>query len=169
MPEITQADRDAARALQSDNINRLALRSVPEESLMDMLARHLAAHREAERERIVEHLKALVDKTEEAYGVVARSGYELAISDIGSNTTTTPEPRELTAEIVKEMLPVRDGAYRTNTATYLGKFGSIEWIDLHSGFLLYVSGRLTQLSELTAAKFAALVAAFGIDAGVEHG
>ena len=47
MPEIQLADREAARAMHADNVKRLASLGVPEESLMDMLARHLAAHREA--------------------------------------------------------------------------------------------------------------------------
>lgn len=94
---------------------------------------------------------------------------EAAVAAYIATTPPAPADSPLTEEAVKAMLPVRDGAYRTNTATYLGKFGSIEWIDLHSGFLLYVSGRLTQLSELTAAKLAALIAALGIDAGVKHG
>lgn len=97
MPEIQQADREAASnwRVKYAHVNS----AVGAHEYVASLDGAFAAHREAERERLVEHLKALVDKTEEAYGVVARSGYELAISDIGSNITTPPEQRAMSAEM----------------------------------------------------------------------
>lgn len=161
MPEITQADRDAAMPVET--MTAMEMSTALLAGLM-VLGDPVG---ECPRPVIGRYqmLKSseIIDLVRRKHIIPCHRSYIARIIELLS-APPAPADSPLTAEAVKAMLPVRDGAYRTNTATCLGKFGSIEWIDLHSGFLLYINGRLTQFSELgTTAKLAALVAALGIE------
>lgn len=86
-------------------------------------------------------------------------------------TTTPPEPRALTAEIVREMLPMQGAEIDGNSlALYKSPLGAwISWTHHRGEFSLKLNDRTLDMSRLTDRNLAALIAAFGIDAGVKHG
>lgn len=137
MPEITQADREAAcaymRECAADGQLAVAMTTKPER-----LLKAFAAHREA-----------------------AVAAYIA--------TTTPPEPRELTAEIVKELLPMQVAEIDGNSlALYKSPLGAwISWTHHRGEFSLKLNDRTLDMARLTDRKLAELIAAIGIDAAVK--
>lgn len=139
-----------------------------------LIIKHLAAHRETEREQIVEHLTPLAEVVHKTWGVAECNGFTMAIDEIKRMTTTTPpEPRELTAEIVKEMLPANRTPWCADApgwARYESPLGFIQWQYTGGEIELWINGMCLSLETIgTDRKLAALIAAFGIGVGVKHG
>ena len=84
-------------------------------------------------------------------------------------TTTPPEPRALTAEIVKEMLPMQGAEIDGNSlALYKSPLGAwISWAHHRGEFSLKLNDRTLDMARLTDRKLAELIAAIGIDAAVK--
>lgn len=170
MPEIQPADREARKRLQAANLNRIVIGMSEVWPIEELLDEHLAAHREAERERIVSRMKAIRDDWHRAMDDQAKFAADYLISDI--TTTTPPEPRELTAEIVKEMLPANKcHAFcgLPGWALYESPIASIQWdIRANGKLVLMINANSVPLEAIgTDRKLAALIAAFGIGVGVK--
>jgi len=119
---------------------------------------------QADRERIVEHLTSLAEVVHKTWGVAECNGFTMAIDEIKRMTTTPPEPRALTAEVVMNMLPKTDD-YEDHVT---GRYGYITW-NWWGGdkFVLLIGCESICLASWTTTRFAALIAAFGIGVGVK--
>lgn len=181
MPEIKQADRERLSHL-IELVQAASDEGLPLKDCHDIWLSVLAAHREAERERLRPLIEGSysaisiaqdgIDPTVEPAVHGEREGLKERLCDEmnGKATTTPPEPRELTAEIVKEMLPATWWSNGSANGSYQGEFGFISWFTRDQEFWIEINGHHRSLSRIgTDRKLAALVAALGIDAGVKHG
>lgn len=178
MPEITQADRDRFQEWHDFDATLAPIDASDKQRLLEAFAAHreaaVAEGAKVERERIVDRLAGMREIA------VAHCSYEAAVAFRDAlaaikelKPTTPPEPRALTAEIVKEMLPAnrKSPIGCDDYAYYESPIGSLHWdIRANGRLALSINFKDTPLEAIgTDRKLAEIVAAFGISAGVKHG
>jgi len=102
MPEITQADREAAKELMYRKWYGLS-DAAYEEMFCQAFAAHRTAAAEAAKAGVVEHLRSLAEVVQKTWGVAEANGFQMAIEEIERMGAVESTPTPLTADAVKRM------------------------------------------------------------------
>jgi len=171
MPNITQADREAAKELMYRKWYGLS-----DAAYEEMFCQAFAAHRTAAVANFIAELAPLLGAMEEDLTTIeSPTAYtmkkvrELLVA-VAKNSESTPAP--LTADAVKRMMPAQGPIMDGNSlAFYKSPLGlGISWTDHRGEFTLKIGQQVVPLEAIgTVPAFAKLVEALGVTAEVGHG
>lgn len=187
MPEIQSVDRERFQEWHDFDATLAPISGDDKQRLLESYAAHREAGHADGAKAVLKMMRELANTLGDGDGEsnlavrvkaiailrAADSIEPLLASQQSTTTTTPPEPRALTAEIVKEMLPANhipiNAAYYP-WARYKSPIGVLLWYERNPLFIFEINGKPTSLKDIgTRSAFASLIAAFGIDAGVKHG